>query len=121
VDSGGSNLRAKKTQSRVKNQKRPTALHLVFCGAPAPLVLGQPCRQVQGALKKKTMHLPTYLFFSKDFFNIFTKVFVAFLSSSCRETAKKRDKKSKGGNDRKKSFGKKFSTCIFPKELFWCF
>jgi hypothetical protein len=51
---------------------------------------------------------------------------MVFLSSSCRETAKKRDKTIQEKNDRGFFFPPQllwdfFLTCTFSKKLFWCF
>jgi hypothetical protein len=65
-------------------------------------------------IKQKTMYLPPYRYFFGDFLRfsglILENVFVVFLGSSCRETAKNAIKKSTG----KYGHGRIF----FPPQLF---
>jgi hypothetical protein len=65
-----------------------------------------PCFGTRGVQeKKKKPGVPTYLLFLR-FFEIFRsdffEIFMVFLGSSCRETAKKRDKKNSMGKDERK-------------------
>jgi hypothetical protein len=70
--------------------------------------------------KKQGTYLPTFF---KDFLRfsglILENIFMVFLGSPCRETAKKRDKQIEGEMRQEKRFfsffGRKFLTSISPK------
>jgi hypothetical protein len=86
--------------------------------------------QTRGAEEKKEKNdVPTYLPFW-DFLRfsgpILENIFMVFLGSSCRETAKKAIKqKSMGKDEREKKnlnfFGQKLLTCTFPKKFLMVF
>jgi hypothetical protein len=68
-------------------------------------------------------YLPTFLRFFGVSGLILEKMFMVFLGSSCRETAKNAIKQKSMERRQEKSFffsiffGQKFLTCIFPKKF----
>jgi hypothetical protein len=85
--------------------------------------------KTQGALKKKSVGTMVHLFYDCLRFSglILENMFMVFLGSSCRETAKNAIKNSKGKDDRKKVFflstfsAKSFGHGFPPKKMLWCF